>query len=239
MTISSRHADAPSVCRLEARRHRVAGVRQRACRSRSTSAEASVLHRLEALVEVARRVQALRSAPSGIGSPVFGSAGHSAAAPPAAPASARRAATGSSTKSRARWCPADASIGHVGEQPVQARGRTRGTACGHRRSVSSVGSPGGALAKFMTLTTIGRTSPVELLLVAEARPSRRRCASTAGRSSRRGTGRRGGRRVAHLAGADVRVIDGDVLALGEGQRRTAGRRCRRPPRSCCRAGSRA
>ena len=127
----------------------------------------------------------------------------------------------------ARRCPrsSDRSRPTAGRA---ARGRTRGTACARRRRKAASAAPSAPLAKFITLTMSGRTSPSSFswsrkaLIQAPLRLERPR--EIVAEEQRR----RGGRRAsAHLPDPHVRVIDRHVVARLEGQPEQAVRRVER------------
>ena len=181
--------------------------------SRSTSAEATYSTVAKPWLKVRAREKLLEQRRGHrLAGPVV--AREALAAPPAARASARRAARGT-RRSRARTpVPESERIGDVRQQAVQRVAELVEQRAGIVEGRAASARPSPPSAKFMTLTMIGRHVAGELLLAAEARSSRRRCASRAGRNSRRGRGRRPPAAVLDLEDADIRVIGRNVGPLG-------------------------
>ena len=207
----ARHADARERRRLEAPADR--GRRRSPCvwRSRSTIAEPRILHRLETLVEGARRLelgqQRLRHRLAGLGV-----AGEPAQHLRLLAASARRAARAARRSRATTLVPASERIGHVGQQAVQA-------------VAELVEQRAGVVERQQR--RLARCALGEVHDVDDDRPRARRRAC-AGRAAAHPGARALRRprevvaeeqadvaavRVLHLEGAHVRMIDRHVLAL--------------------------
>ena len=158
MTIASGMPIRSSVALLEGDHVDIARSPAARCRSRSTSAEEVYSTVAKPWLKV-RAASTFSSSASGIGSPVSAwSAKRRSTSGRSSQCS--KSCDGSSTKSRATLVPEIERIGHVGEEAVQRVAELVEQRARVVEAERSAGSPAGGLAKFITLTTIGRTSPL-------------------------------------------------------------------------------